>query len=231
VAFTHRDQARPFVQAGVLPPSLPVFEVLESSSRFTPGDGGEARRATGLAGDPCLLWVGHLDRNKDPLSVLSALEAAAPDLTDPHLWCCYGSTELLSAVCERVEASDVLRGRVHLLGRVPHGHVERLCRAADFFVGGSHREGSGYAVLEAMACGTAPLVTDIPSFRRITGEGSAGSLTPPGDWRALARALLDWCAKDRRALRRRVLDHFTTHLSFDAVARDLTAAYEGVATT
>ena len=231
VSFTHREQVRPFVEAGVLPEALRVFEVLESSSWFTPGDQDQARKATGLTGDPGLLWIGHLDRNKDPLAVLSALEAAAPHLADPHLWCCYGSAPLLAAVRDRIGSSDVLRDRVHLLGSVPHERVELLCRSADFLIAGSHREGSGYAVLEAMACGTAPLVTDIPSFRRITSEGAVGTLSPPGDSVAMTQALVEWSAMDRRELRRRVVGHFEERLSFDAVARELRAAYEGVLAT
>ncbi|HEY9225806.1 MAG TPA: glycosyltransferase, partial [Gemmatimonadaceae bacterium] len=53
VAFTAREQAVPFVETSVFPPSLPVFEVLGGSNHFTPGDVGEARAATGLFGDPC----------------------------------------------------------------------------------------------------------------------------------------------------------------------------------
>src|SRR5690606_5601858 len=68
VAFTAREQAAPFVAAGVLRPDLPVLEVLESSSWLTPGDRDAARRATGLYGEPCLAWVGRLDANKDPLT-------------------------------------------------------------------------------------------------------------------------------------------------------------------
>ena len=40
--------------------------------------------------------------------------------------------------------------------------VEELMRAADIFTLGSHREGSGYALTEALACGLPPVVTDIP---------------------------------------------------------------------
>ncbi len=231
VSFTHREQVRPFVEAGVLPEAIRIFEVLESSSWFAPGDQGQARRATGLAGDPCLLWIGHLDRNKDPLAVLTALAAAAPHLPDLHLWCCYGSAGLLAVVRDRIRSSDVLRDRVHLLGRVPHEQVELLCRAADFLITGSHSEGSGYAVLEAMACGAAPLVTDIPSFRRITDEGTVGALSSPGDSVAMTQALLEWSAMDRRELRRRVMGHFQERLSFDTVGKELRAAYEGVRTT
>ena len=42
--------------------------------------------------------------------------------------------------------------------------------AADVFVSGSHSEGSGYALIEAMSAGVVPVVTDIPSFRAIAGD-------------------------------------------------------------
>jgi glycosyltransferase involved in cell wall biosynthesis len=229
VAFTAREQAQPFLAARVLPTGIPVFEVLESSSRFTPGDLSAARTATGLYGDPCLLWVGRLDANKDPLMVLEAFRRAIPQLPDPHLWCCYTEAPLLPWVQQRLARDDDLRRRVHLLGAVSHKRVELLSRAADFFLSGSHAEGSGYAVLEALACGTTPLVTDIPSFRRITGQGKAGALSPPGDSVAMARAIIDWSRRDRARLRETARTHFEQALSFGVVAAELRAAYEPLA--
>src|SRR5438876_111648 len=55
-----------------------------------------------------------------------------------------------------------------MLGHVLHFRLAAFYSAADLFVLGSHDEGSGYAVLEACACGASPVVTDIPSFRRMT---------------------------------------------------------------
>lgn len=224
-AFTTRAQAEPFIKAGVLPGGVPVFEVLEASTDFTTGDLEAARAATGIGGDPCLLWLGHLNANKDPLTVLDALSRAAPSLNDPQLWCCFLSAPLLRRVQRRIAGDPALKSRVHLLGPRPRFEVERLLRAADFLVQGSHREGSGYAVIEALACGTTPLVTDIPPFRRITGNGAVGSLTPAEDSQALAGALREWTARDRRRLRHQARDHFERHLSFDAVGRELRTAY------
>ncbi len=230
VAFTARAQAEPFVRAGVLRADVPVFEVLESSSRFTPGDRDEARARTGLHGDPCLLWLGNLDHNKDPLTVLDALSRATPALPNASLWCCYRSAPLRDAVERRVASDDALRGRVHLMGERSHADIEWLLRAADFLVQGSHNEGSGYAVIEALACGTTPLVTDIPSFRRITREGSAGALAPSGDALAMSRAMVEWGARDRARLRVDARTHFERYLSFEAVGWELRAAYETLAT-
>jgi len=60
ISFCSREQAQPFVRAGLIQAQTQVYEIPECPSRFTTGDQAEARRATGLEGDPCLLWVGHL---------------------------------------------------------------------------------------------------------------------------------------------------------------------------
>ena len=192
VAFTAREQSTPFFSSGVLRLGLPVFEILEGSTRFRLGDQQRARQRTRLHGDPALLWLGRLDSNKDPLTVLEAVAIAADKLKDPRLWCCYTAAPLEMEVRRRIELDPRLRGRVHLLGPLPHSEVESLCQAADFLVQGSHQEGSGYGVIEAFACGATPIVTDVPALRKITGNGRAAALSPPGDAAAMARNLVEW---------------------------------------
>ncbi len=223
VLFTHREQAEPFFRAGALPEGLAVHEVLESSADFAPGDVAAARVATGLHGDPCLLWVGNLTPNKDPLTVLEGLARAAPRLRDPHLWCCFREAPLLQRLEQRIGRDPWLAGRVHLLGARPHAEVETLLRAADLLVQGSHREGSGYAVIEALACGTMPVVTSIPSFRRIVGD--AGELWAPSDPAGLADALVAAASREPASRRRRARDRFERGLSWDAVGLELADAY------
>ena len=166
--------------ADLLPPHVEVFEIPESTSRFTPGDRAAARAATGLSGDPCVLWVGHLDRNKDPLTVLAGVAAALEELPQLQLWCCFGTAPLFDEVRACIDADARLRERVHLLGRVPHEQVETLMRAADLFVLGSHREGSSFSLIEALATGLTPVVSDIPSLRTLTSNGAVGALWPRG---------------------------------------------------
>ncbi len=228
VAFTAREQARPFVEAGVLSKDVRVFEVIEGSTLFEPGDRKSAQEKSGLHGDPCVLWVGRLDRNKDPLTVLSAFSRAAGRLPDPHLWCCYTDNPLEKAVRERISAEPELSGRVHLVGAVPHDQIARYYQASDFLFSGSQNEGSGYSVIEALACGTTPLVTDIPPFRRITGNGAAGALSSPGDSAGMAWSLLKWAKRDRVQLRRTARAHFERSLSFAAIGAELRGAYQQI---
>jgi hypothetical protein len=87
----------------------------------------------------------------------------------------------------------------------------------------SHAEGSGGALIDALACGTTPLVTDIPSFRKITGDGACGALFPVGNAAALAGAIREWGGRDWPTLRRRARAHFERALSF-GIGHQLCAA-------
>ena len=220
-------QSEAFRSAHVLPRHTAVFEVIEGSTGFTPGDQVDARRATGLFGDPCVLWTGHLDANKDPLSALEAFGRAAPRLPDARLFCCFTSAPLRDRVEQLIAGDPMLRERVVLCDRRAANEMEQHYRAADFFLQMSHREGCSYSAIEALACGTTPLVTDIASNRRIVG--AAGSLTPVGDAVAMADAMVDWARRDRRALRRQARARFESALSYDVIGRDLYAAYEALA--
>jgi glycosyltransferase involved in cell wall biosynthesis len=223
VAFCARAQARPFTDAGLLSPGTPVYEIPESTSRFAPGELCEAREITGLQGNPAVLWVGHLNDNKDPLTVLDGVSRAAQELPALRLWCCFGSASLLAIVQRRIAEDARLRSRVRLIGRVAHETIEQLMRAADLFVVGSHHEGSGYSLIEALACGLPPIVTDIPSFRSLTAGGAVGALWPCGDSQALCEAMVT--ARFDGETRAAVRAHFDRELSLHALGRKLAAMY------
>lgn len=228
ISFCAPAQAEPFANAGLLDSSTRLYAIPEASSRFTPGDREHARRATGTVGEPLVLWVGHLDENKDPLTALQGIRQAVRALPNLQFWCCFGNAPLLPEVQKRVAKDHYLRGRVHLLGPVPHPRVEQLMRAADVFVLASHRESTGFALIEAIACGLPPVVTDIPSFRAITGAGRVGQLWPCGDSQSLCEALNAVSARADAATRAGVRLHFERELSFAALGTKLAALYHDV---
>lgn len=224
-SFCARSQAHRFEERRLLPGDAGIFEISESSSDFTPGDRDAARATTGLTGDPCLLWVGHLDANKDPLTVLDGVSLAVKQLPDLRLYCAYLGAPLLAEVQQRIARDPALAGRVHLLGRIAHADMERYLRAADLFVLGSHREGSGCALMEAMACGLAPVITDIPSFRALTGGGEFCRLWKAGDAQSLRDALVSIRLQPAAALRAATRARFDTTVSFEAIGQQFTKAY------
>ena len=226
VAFTASALAEPFTRARLFGPMTQLFAIPESSSRFVPGSRSDARTASGLHGDPCVLWVGHLATGKDPLTVLDGVAQASLALPGIQLWCAFGNAPLLDEVQRRMDRDPRLTGRVHLLGKVAHPRIQTLMQAADLFVSGSHAESCGYALLEALASGATPVVTDIPSFRALTDDGRIGQLWSPGDATGLAQALVR--ASVARLSTARVRAHFDTALSFAAVGKQWANAYAQV---
>ena len=224
--FTAAVLAAPWHAVG-LPPDMPVLEIPEASTELRPLPRAEAARATGIAADPALLWVGRLDANKDPLTVLDALDAAFPLLPRARCWMVYPDSADARGVRRRIDRSPLLRERVTLVGAVAHDRLASDYSAADIFVSGSHHEGSGYALLEAMACGVVPCVTDIPAFRALLGP--SGARWAPGDAAACARALVTLAHGNVRESRERVRQRFDEALSWDEVGRRTLAAYRGIA--
>ncbi len=226
--FAAAEHVEPWRRAGLIAPDQAVHLVMEASTALGPTPREAAREQTGVRGAPAILWVGRLNHNKDPLTVLAGLERALGDLPGATLTMIYSEDDLAPAVRQRVQRSPTLTDRVRLVGAVPHDRMPAFYSAADLFVVGSHQEGSGYALMEACACGAVPVVTDIPTFRLLTGGPIAGALWTAGDGRAFARALVDVSRRDLVAERARLADYFTRELSWSAVGRRALEIYDDV---
>ncbi|WP_447725138.1 glycosyltransferase family 4 protein [Sphingomonas koreensis] len=226
--FTAKAQAEPFLAAGQLPAHAPIFAVPESSSGFEPGDRAEARVQTGVRGDPAILWIGRLDANKDPLTAIEAFRLAREHLPGAELWCAHGTDALLPELQRRLASDPGLARHVHLLGRVPHAQVEQLCRACDILLATSYREGSGYALIEALACGLPPVASDIAPFRALVGDLAASRFAAPGDAPAFAEGLVSLARQAGELDRATVRRHFDAHLAFPVIGRRLVDIYEAI---
>jgi glycosyltransferase involved in cell wall biosynthesis len=205
-----------------------ILEIVEASTTLRTVSRERALAALGVAGRPMILWVGRLTTNKDPLTVLDGLELALPRLPDAHVVMVFGDDTLVEPVDARIRSSSVLQPRVTLAGRVSREELPNYYAAADVFVSGSRSEGSGYALIEAIAAGVVPVVTDIPSFRVIAGD--QGARWPAGDAAAFGDALLRICGSDLPARRAEVKAHFDRVLSWPAIARHTVDRYQSLTT-
>jgi glycosyltransferase involved in cell wall biosynthesis len=222
--FTTRSHGQPFVDDGLADPGR-VVEIVETSTTFPMSPRVIARQKTGMTGDPVFVWTGRLDPIKDPLTALRGFAQIAASWQDAHLYLYYLTDPLLPTLTAFVAEQPQLVDRVHFRGRAPANAMEDIYNSADFLLQASRREVCGQAVLEAMASGVIPVVTDIPSFRAMTAGGSFGILFPEGDARALAGQTL---AVPRSEIPKRsaaIRHRFEQALSFPALARQLDAVY------
>lgn len=226
LSFTAADQAEPWRTAGVIA-NQRVIEIIEASTTMRSVGRDRARTAIGMDGSPLILWVGRLTTNKDPLTVLDGLERALPQLPGARALMVFGDNTLIESVDQRVRASPLLFDRVTLVGRLDRAELPNYYAAADVFISGSHYEGSGYALIEAMSAGVVPVVTNIPSFRAIAGD--TGGQWTPGDADDFARVLAAVCSADLSAQKEAAKARFDRFLSWEAIGQRTVAEYGAIA--
>lgn len=231
--FSAAELAAPWLGAGVFPRDTPVIEVMESSTLFQPVGQPQARAELGVDGDPLVVSVGRLNQGKDPATLLAGFTAFAGVHPKARLALVYHEAPLLRRVQRLVREALLPAGQVTFLGRLSPEKVRLALSAADIFASASLHEGSGFAALEAMACGAIPVLSDIPSFRAMTGGGRVGALFPTRDSGALGRALEITCREAERTgwdrARERTLAWFRKELDPGALGRKAAAAYSSVA--
>lgn len=221
--FTSKGNAAEWVNSRIIKSSDKCHEILEASSSFVQQEKNSCRSLLNMKTETVFLWVGRLHPLKDPLTVLKAFDKFLQTGAIAKLYMIYQAAELLPAIQQLLDNNTQLKEAVKLVGKTEHDQLAAWYSAADFFVSGSHKEGSGYALLEAMACGCIPVVTAIPSFKKITGNGAAGFLFEPGDEEALHNIFCRLDAVDKLQFSQKVKDYFSSQLSFKKIAEDIFA--------
>lgn len=85
--------------------------------------------------------------------------------------------------------------RITFPGYVSREQLPSYYRQADLYISASHSDGSSISLLEAMACGTPALVSDIPGNQEWINPGENGWWFPDGDWQLLAQGIRKALAK------------------------------------
>lgn len=226
--FTTKQHAQPWIDSGMPIDTRKIVPFMETSSTFQWRTRKDAREETGMAGDPVFLWTGRLHPEKDPFTALRGFERIQQRWDGAQLYLYYLTDELLLDLQAFVARKPRLGKCVHFRGRAVYHAMEDIYNSADFFIQASKRETSGCAVLEAMSCGTIPVVTDIPSFRAMTENGRHGVLFPVGDADVLVDGVLNVRLEDIDALSRSVHARWNSALSFPVLALQLDEIYHEV---
>ncbi|MEI8132347.1 MAG: glycosyltransferase family 4 protein [Leptolinea sp.] len=109
-----------------------------------------------------------------------------------------GEGSLKHALQEKIKKSGIVR-QVLFVGRISQVDLPQYYNDADVYISASHVDGSSLSLMEAMACATVPLVSNIPSNREWVEDGDNGFLFEDGDAADLASKLIS-VDKDRGKL-------------------------------
>src|SRR5260221_1533330 len=187
--FISSEFGRLWIENGNISDQRKIHEVLHGSSVFSPGNKVAARSAKSVTGSPVFLWVGRLDANKDPLTVVKGFIHFLTIRPLARFYMIYQTEEFLQDIKDLIKQDENAIQAISLIGKIPHQQLQAWYDSADFIISGSHYEGGGISVCEAMSCGCIPVVTDIISFRKMTGPGKCGLLYEAGNEKALSDTL------------------------------------------
>lgn len=171
---------------GVAPWRIEVIPPGIDLDRFTPGDGAERGR---LGVEPGT-WLAVATRRLVPrMGIDVLLRAWAEEDRGDRLLTIVGDGPLRREL-EELAASLGIAGSVRFAGRVDDATLRDWYRAADVCVVPSVAlEGFGLVVLEALACGTPVVVSDVGGMPEAVAGLPGSPVVPEGDHRALARRL------------------------------------------
>jgi glycosyltransferase involved in cell wall biosynthesis len=170
--------------------------------RFRPLPPAQMRAELAVAGEPLLLSVGHLIERKGHHIAIDALAQLLPARPGARL-VIIGEGEERDALLARAARLGVA-DKVRLTGALPNTELLRWYSAADVLLLCSSREGWANVLLEAMACGTPVVATDIWGTPEVIAAPAAGRLVKERSGAAFAagvEALLS-AGVDRGATRR-----------------------------
>ncbi len=236
VIATCTDEVEELRRMGVPADAVRVVPCGVDTSLFSP----RGRTHTPPAGEPAgyagtVLCVGRLVERKGVDTVIEAV-ATLPGV---RLLIAGGPEKSLLGADPEAQrlvalAADLgLADRVELLGSMRHEQMPALIRSSDLVVCTPWYEPFGIVPIEAAACGTAVVGSAVGGLLDTIVDGRTGTLVPPRDPAATARAIGDLLADpDRRAgygraARKRALslyDWASVSAATDRVYRSVVAA-------
>jgi glycosyltransferase involved in cell wall biosynthesis len=148
---------------------------------------------------PLVVWIGRLERYKRADVMIDAMPEILRHVPGTRLTI-IGSGHARGALEEHARHRGVTDA-VEFTGFVAEERKVAYLQRASLLVNTSEKEGFGLTVVEANACGTPSLATDVPGLRDSVRDGETGLLVPFGDAAALARAAVRVLTDERLSAR------------------------------
>jgi len=168
--------------------------------------------------------VGRLAPTKGFSYLIKAL--AKVKLSLPKAELIFAGRGRLKTQLQKCVKEQNVEGSVHFLGIQPD--MTKVYRAMDAFVLSSIAEGLPRSLLEAMACRIPTVATNVGSVSEILDNGTVGSLVPPKDIDALAKAMIDISQipdSKKNELTKKARDHVKKNYSHSVLIKKLQESY------
>ncbi len=209
------------------------------NTEFYPIDRRRARLKLGLHPDePVILQLGRMVPRKGVENVVRSLALVNRRREQPaRLLVVGGETDdpdpLKTPEIARLQTiarEQGLLSQISFVGRKQRGHLKYFYNAADIFVSTPWYEPFGITPLEAMACGTPVVGSNVGGIKFSVKHGKTGYLVPPNEPEILSERLLE--ILDNPSLSRtfslNAIKHVNSLFTWDKVAGSIAKVYDRV---
>lgn len=218
--FTSKELARAWVDKQIISSLDKVYEQPEISTSF--------RYDPNVKKDKNLfLWVARLNKNKNPFTIVNAFAKYIEANPKAKLVMFYSDNDLENDIRQFLQQYH-LSNKIQLRGYIQHEKLEYWFQKSSYFILGSSYEAGSLALIEAMACGCIPILSNIPANSAIINKGAFGLLFRVGDENELYNCLVETKHLKTLELRKKIVMHFQNNLSFKSLSDGIYKVVEDV---
>jgi glycosyltransferase involved in cell wall biosynthesis len=157
---------------------------------FHPGAESDVRERLGIPADaPVVISIRSFTQpyyNIDTIvGIVPRVQASRPDT---HF--IFAGNEGDDAAFRAMAEGLGIDERAHFVGRIPHDDLPAYLATSDVFVSVPSVDATAVSLLEAMACGSSVVVSNLASALEWVSDGESGLSVPPRDAGALESAVL-----------------------------------------
>lgn len=178
------------IRLGLEPEKIAIISHGVDTRRFRPipKDGGLCNEL-GISNSPVIISIRHLDPIYNVETLINSVPLVLKQVPEAKFLIVGRGVQ--EGYLKELARSLKILGSVRFVGEVSHDEVPRYLSLADIYVSTSLSDGGvSVSLMEAMACGLPPIVTDVGDNRKWIKDGENGFIIPTRDPESLAEKII-----------------------------------------
>jgi glycosyltransferase involved in cell wall biosynthesis len=177
------------IRLGARPQIIEVTPIGIDTQRFSPQTRNKAMiERLGITDEPVVISTRTLAPVYDVETLIKAIPYVLNEVKNAKFIVAGDGKQ--RTFLENLARTLGVSGDVRFTGWIPNADLPAFLASSDVYVSTSHSDGTSISLLEALACGLAPVVTDIPANRPWVKDDETGYLVPVGDYKKLASMIV-----------------------------------------